>query len=135
MSSRPFVPPRATARRWRVWCVLGLLAGLLGMHGLGPAVAAPSSAHGHRMASATTVVATVQAHCPGDDDCGGTGHVHHADSTCASAALHGPPAPPAPAPSVGCPVEPTEAAGVGAPSKWDGGRAPPDLAELQLLRI
>ncbi|MFF3542394.1 DUF6153 family protein [Streptomyces platensis] len=134
MSSRPFVLPRAAARRWRVWCVLGLLAGLLGMHGLGPAVGAPSSAHEHRM-TAATVVATVQAHCPGDSDCGGTGHVHHADATCASAALHGPPAPPVLAPSLGSPVQPADAAGVGEPSKRDGGRAPPDLAELQLLRI
>ncbi|MGW8974156.1 DUF6153 family protein [Streptomyces platensis] len=134
MSSRPFVVPRAAARRWRVWCVLGLLAGLLGMHGLGAAVAAPSFAHEHRM-TAATVVATVQAHCPGDGDCGGTGHVHHADSTCASAALHGPPAPPALTPSLDCPAQPAAAAGVGAPSKRDGGRAPPDLAELQLLRI
>ncbi|MER6842395.1 DUF6153 family protein [Streptomyces platensis] len=139
-SSRPFVLPRAAARRWRVWCVLGLLAGLLGMHGLGPAVASPlsssssSSSHEHGMTVAT-VVATVRAHCPGDGDCGGTGHVHHADSTCASAALHGPPAPPALTPSLGCPVQPAAAAGVGAPSKRDGGRAPPDLAELQLLRI
>ncbi|WP_327228836.1 DUF6153 family protein [Streptomyces platensis] len=134
MSSRPFVLPRAAARRWRVWCVLGLLAGLLGMHGLGAAVAAPSFAHEHRMTTAT-VVATVQAHCPGDGDCGGTGHVHHADSTCASAALHGPPAPPALTPSLDCPVQPAAEAGVGAPGKRDGGRAPPDLAELQLLRI
>ncbi|WP_405840160.1 DUF6153 family protein [Streptomyces platensis] len=133
-SSRLFIPPRAAARRWRVWCVLGLLAGLLGMHGLGPAVAAPSSSHEHRMTVAT-VVATVQAHCPGDGDCGGTGHVHHADSTCASAALHGPPTPPALTPSLDCPVQPAAAAGVGAPGKRDGGRAPPDLAELQLLRI
>ncbi len=123
-----------------MWCVLGLLAGLLGMHGLGPAVAAPSSAHEHererehRMTMAT-VVTTVAAHCPGDGDCGDTGHVHHADSTCASAALHGPPAPPALTPSLGCPVQPADAVGVGAPSKRDGGRAPPDLAELQLLRI
>ncbi|MFD5397446.1 DUF6153 family protein [Streptomyces sp. NPDC127097] len=134
MSSRPFVPPRAAARRWRVWCVLGLLAGLLGMHGLGPAVAAPSSAHEHRMTMAP-VVATVQAHCPGDGDCGDTGHVHHADSTCASAALHAAPAPPALTPSLDRPVQPAGAVGVGAPNKRDGGRAPPDLAELQLLRI
>ncbi|WP_406478334.1 DUF6153 family protein [Streptomyces platensis] len=132
-SSRLFIPSRAAARRWRVWCVLGLLAGLLGMHGLGSAVSAssPASPHEHRM----TVVATVRAHCPGDGDCGGTGHVHHADSACASAALHGPPAPPALTPSLDCPVQPAAAAGVGAPGKRDGGRAPPDLAELQLLRI
>ncbi|AWN28555.1 MULTISPECIES: DUF6153 family protein [Streptomyces] len=130
MPSRPYVPPRPAARRWRVLCVLGLLAGLLGMHGLGPVAAAPSSAHDHRM----SVVAKAHAHCP-DGDCGGSGHVHHADPTCASAALHGPPAPPALTPSLGSPVQPSEAAGAGEPVNRDGGRAPPSLAELQLLRI
>ncbi|MGW3007432.1 DUF6153 family protein [Streptomyces sp. NPDC001219] len=131
MSSSPYVTARPAARRWRVLCVLGLLAGLLGMHGLGPGGAMAPSGHEHRM----TVVAGVQAHCPGDGDCGGSGHLHHADSACASAALHGPPAVPAPAPSLGRPVQPAGAAGVGEPSKRDGGRAPPSLAELQLLRI
>ncbi|MEU8780817.1 DUF6153 family protein [Streptomyces sp. NPDC048637] len=131
MSSRPYVPARPAARRWRALCVLGLLAGLLGMHGIGSALAAPSSAHDHRM----SVVATVHAHCPGDDGCGGTGHVHHADPTCASAALHGPPVPPALAPALGSSVQPAGAAGAGGPMNRDGGRAPPSLAELQLLRI
>ncbi|MFI2263075.1 DUF6153 family protein [Streptomyces tubercidicus] len=131
MSSRPFVPPRAAAWRWRVWCVFGLLVGLLGMHGIGSAGVAPASGHEHHMA----VVATVQAHCPGDGDCGGGGHVHHADPTCASAALHGPPVTPALTPSPGCDVRPAGLAGGGEPKGRDGGRAPPSLAELQILRI
>ncbi|MFE1175221.1 DUF6153 family protein [Streptomyces sp. NPDC058773] len=131
MPSRPYVPPRPAARRWRVLCVLGLLVGLLGMHGLGPAGAVSPSVHGHRM----TVVADAHAHCPGDGDCGGSGHLHHADPSCASAALHGPPVLPALAPSLGCPVPPADATGAGEPDKRDGGRAPPSLAELQLLRI
>nr|WP_272898538.1 DUF6153 family protein [Streptomyces sp. MOE7] len=90
------------------------------MHALAPviATAAPSPAHrvpggatphGHR--ASTGVMA--HAHCPGAGDCGG-GHVHHADPTCASAALDGPPTAPALAPSPLDPVRPrTRPAGAG----------------------
>ncbi|MFH8683764.1 DUF6153 family protein [Streptomyces lydicus] len=77
--------------------VFGLLAGLLGMHALAPATAAPhghqgpvgDTAHGHRAAAGVTA----PAHCAGAGDCGGSGHVHHVDPACASAALDGPPVP------------------------------------------
>ncbi|MGW7573838.1 DUF6153 family protein [Streptomyces sp. NPDC054765] len=123
------VPP--PARRWRALLVLGLLAGLLGMHALGPALAAPPRPHAHRMA----VTATAHGHCHGTDDCGGSGHVHHADPTCASGALDGPPTPHALVRSPLSPVRPAQPAGAGEQTGQDGGRAPPSLAELQLLRI
>ncbi|MEU5470044.1 DUF6153 family protein [Streptomyces lydicus] len=154
MPSRPYAPYAAPppARRWRALLVLGLLAGLLGMHALAPVIATASpspahhvpggatphghqrpvgdTAHGHRASTGVTA----HAHCPGAGDCGG-GHVHHADPTCASAALDGPPAAPALAPSPLGPVRPSHAAGGGGPARQHCGRAPPSLAELQLLRI
>ncbi|MGW8400850.1 DUF6153 family protein [Streptomyces lydicus] len=164
MPSRPYAPCAAPppARGWRALLVLGLLAGLLGMHALAPAAASPSPAHhvtggatprghqgpvgdtahehrapvgatppGHRASTGVTA----HAHCPGTGDCGGSGHVHHADPACASAALDGPPTPPALTPSPLGPVRPSHAAGMGEPAGQHGGRAPPSLAELQLLRI
>ncbi|MFI0215919.1 DUF6153 family protein [Streptomyces lydicus] len=165
MPSRPYAPYAAPppARWWRALLVFGLLAGLLGMHALAPVIATASpspahrvpcgatppghqrpvgdtghghqwpvgdTAHGHRASTGVTA----QAHCPGAGDCGG-GHVHHADPTCASAALDGPPTPPALVPSPLGPARPSHAAGGGGPARQHCGRAPPSLAELQLLRI
>jgi hypothetical protein len=64
------------------------------------------------------------------------GHVKHADPTCASASVAGTPGVvPALLPDVvtcaGAPLTRTSPGGSGS----DGGRAPPSLAELQLLRI
>jgi hypothetical protein len=124
-------PARPPLRRWRALLVLGLLVGLLGMHALAPAGATSDHEHARSMTSAVMV----HDGCPGDGDCGG-GHVHHADATCASAAVGGSPALPALVPdpvaaTVGDPAPRTYA--ITAPG---GGRAPPpSLAELQLLRI
>ncbi|WP_179235692.1 DUF6153 family protein [Streptomyces sp. CS113] len=154
------VPPPPV--RWRLAvCVLGLLAGLFGMHGLAPAGGLPEHSAGHPHASAAQTepsasspssassapVAAGVAHggaahsgeahagCPqGDGSCGG-GHLRHADAMCASGAVgDGPvlPAPvPDPVPVVGCEGT-VRVHAVDAP---DGARAPPSLAELQLLRI
>ncbi|MGW2717192.1 DUF6153 family protein [Streptomyces sp. NPDC001492] len=112
-----------------VFLMLGLLAGLLAMHGLAPG----GGVMEHSAARHMTAAVALHGDCAGDD-CGG-GHAQHADQTCASGALSGGPTLPAlvadpvavPAPSdTPCPYAGT------AP---DGARAPPSLAELQLLRI
>ncbi|MFG3214373.1 DUF6153 family protein [Streptomyces tendae] len=158
--------------RWRLAvCVLGLLAGLFGMHGLAPAGGLPEHSAGRPHASAAPAAsAAADAHatepppvppmppapmvavadaahtgealageahagCPqGDGSCGG-GHLRHADAMCASGAVSDGPVLPAPVPDpvpvVGCDAT----VRVHAARAPDGARAPPSLAELQLLRI
>lgn len=116
--------------------VAGLLLGLLGMHGLGPVPEAAATPGHDRTAAAAPgdVIASMPGACDhGEGGCGG--HAQHADPTCASASVAGTPT--VPAPLTGLPV------GAGLPdvrtsptgSGPDGGRAPPSLSELQLLRI
>ncbi|MEU2490607.1 DUF6153 family protein [Streptomyces sp. NPDC007883] len=64
---------------------------------------------------------------------GGSDHLGHADGTCAAAGVGSPYAPPEPEPGLG--AAPRVAAPDGAGRTSTGGRAPPGLAELQLLRI
>ncbi|MEH0577929.1 MULTISPECIES: DUF6153 family protein [Streptomyces] len=122
----------APVRRLRMLLVLGLLAGLLGMHALAPVGAVHEHAGPQHMK-----VAAASAHegCPGDNgNCGG-GHLHHADPTCVAAAVSGAPALPAVVPDpVAVPVR-ADAVRSCARTAPDGARAPPSLAELQLLRI
>ncbi|MDN3259251.1 DUF6153 family protein [Streptomyces sp. CSDS2] len=125
--------PRRPLGRYRALSVLAVLIGLLGMHALAPGGGAGHTEHaGH--AHATHMTAALVA----VDDCGGHsgGHrLHHADPSCASGALTGGPhlAAPAPDPVPGpAPAHRPLTAWTTAP---DGARAPPDLAELQLLRI
>ncbi|MFB7323801.1 DUF6153 family protein [Streptomyces sp. NPDC056190] len=128
---------RPLVGRWRALLVLGLLAGLLGMHTLAPGGAAAAGARHPSAASAHMGMMTGgdEPVCHGDDGGGGGGHVRHADSTCASSVLETGPVLPALMPD---PVGPVPLAfgghGSGA-AALDGGRAPPTLAELQLLRI
>ncbi|MFG2677680.1 DUF6153 family protein [Streptomyces sp. NPDC048392] len=169
------------ARWWQAVCVLGLLAGLLGMHGLAPggglpahsagpshAPSAPSAPPGPTAAdphtaptatgppaadpytastatvadtglpaapSAPVAAGAAHAGCPQNEGSCGGGHLRHADVVCASGAVGDGPALPAPLPD---PVPVVVCDGIvraytaGAP---DGARAPPSLAELQLLRI
>ncbi|UUU32321.1 DUF6153 family protein [Streptomyces sp. CA-210063] len=117
--------------------VCALLLGLLGMHGLGP-VPALHEPVGHDRPTATShagVVVSMPGEC-GHDAGGGSGHVHHADPTCASASVAGAPAVvPVLVPDVVSSAEPTDVRTPSAGSGPDGGRAPPSLSELQLLRI
>ena len=115
--------------------MLGVLAGLLGMHALGPAGGLMPGAHERPAAMATAVAATPSAHSGCDGACGGS-HIHHADPTCASPALGGGPTLSAPSstPVADCGHDLAAARSGTAPSPADG-RAPPTLAELQLLRI
>ncbi|MBT3165632.1 hypothetical protein HTV80_21345 [Streptomyces sp. Vc74B-19] len=129
--------PRSSSRpagRLFVLLVMAVLAGVLGMHGLAPGAtpAAQQGADHDMVMAAADGVPHAGGGCTHSD--GGSSHLDHADGTCAAAgtgsaytppALTGAPldAPPAPAP-----------AAVFSESPHDG-RAPPDLSELQLLRI
>ncbi|OIK06747.1 DUF6153 family protein [Streptomyces monashensis] len=125
-------PPRPPHRRRRALLVLLVLVGLLGMHALGPG---GSAGHVARAWSAHAVALTSPDACAGDDGHCGGGMPHHADPTCASGAVTGGPQLPALVPDpVAAPaadVRPRPRA-VAEPA---GARAPPSLAELQLLRI
>nr|WSY49946.1 DUF6153 family protein [Streptomyces sp. NBC_00886] len=136
--ARPGHPalPQLTLRNCGL-LVAALLLGLLGMHGLGPVPTVdPTPGHG---AMATTVAMDEKVSTPGacDHDMGDCGsHMTHADATCASASVAG-------APAVVPVLQPDVAARAGMPDGRtsvngagpEGGRAPPSLSELQLLRI
>ncbi|WP_030839835.1 DUF6153 family protein [Streptomyces sp. NRRL F-4474] len=135
---RPSAPGAALAV-----LVLAVLTGILGMHALGPAPASAAvSAGAHHAAAGDHAAPTAEQTPPAAEqaggDCshpaGGSGHAEHADATCAAAGVASAYSPPAlaeallgfPGASSWEPAEPVAAAGA---------RAPPDLAELQLLRI
>jgi hypothetical protein len=128
--------PQRTLRGFGLLCAL--LLGLLGMHGLGPV---PGHAH-HSSAPArmtASVHTDVTVSMPGECDHGAggcTGHVAHADPTCASASIAGARASvPDLLPDVVACVERADARTSMLGSGPDGGRGPPSLSELQLLRI
>ncbi|MFD8302038.1 DUF6153 family protein [Streptomyces sp. NPDC059690] len=130
MTARPqqrHTPPPSV--RWRAFVVLALLAGLFGMHGLAPG----GTVEAHSAPRHMTVTAVSHDGCAGDG-CGG-GHVRHADQTCASAAVSGGPTLPALAPDPMAVPGPADTVCPYAGTAPDGARAPPTLAELQLLRI
>ncbi|MGW0333209.1 DUF6153 family protein [Streptomyces sp. NPDC003011] len=118
--------------------VAALLLGLLGMHGLGPVPALHDpAAHDRTVVTAhAAVVLSMPGEC-GHGEGGCSGHVAHADPTCASASVSGTP--------VVVPVLQPDVASCAGPAQDvrtspggsgpDGGRAPPSLSELQLLRI
>ena len=126
---RPFraLPNRRGLRT--VCLMLGLLAGLFAMHGLAPGGGVVE----HSAAPHMTAAVALHGDCAGDD-CSG-GHVHHADRTCASGALSGGPTLPALVPDPVAVPALSDAPRPCAGSAPDGARAPPSLAELQLLRI
>ncbi|WP_432034564.1 DUF6153 family protein [Streptomyces antibioticus] len=112
--------------RLLVLLVMVVLCGLLGMHGLAPG-GVPER---HSMAMAQ---AAAGEHV--DDGCSHTSdHLDHADGTCAAAGIGSSYAPSAPSvATLDVPV--SSASSVDAPASAESGRAPPDLSELQLLRI
>ncbi|KUM78606.1 DUF6153 family protein [Streptomyces griseorubiginosus] len=121
---------------WRALLLLGLLTGLLGMHGLAPG----GGLHSHeamrstRSAHAATVAADVSLDQACHDGCG-SGHLHHADASCASGAVSGGPVLPALAPDPAFTVVGANEPCPDGFASQDGARAPPSLSELQLLRI
>ncbi|MGX1675225.1 DUF6153 family protein [Streptomyces sp. NPDC055400] len=153
MTTRPGQPTRPQLTLRLLGLLVGaVLLGLLGMHGLGPV---PAGAHGEMHPAAAPATGAggaaeavdhagperqgVKASAPGmcdHGDGGCEGHMAHADSVCASASVAGPPAvaPVLLPDAIACPARP-EARTSSAGSGPDGGRAPPSLSELQLLRI
>ncbi|MEU8033646.1 DUF6153 family protein [Streptomyces sp. NPDC049099] len=133
-STAPYAP-HPPQRRWRALLVLAVLAGLLGMHALAPGGGTGRAEHGRSAHLTGTVVVSAQDDCPGGDGhCGGS-HLHHADPTCASGAVNGGPQLPALVPDPVTAPAPVRCPRSRAGSAPDGARAPPSLAELQLLRI
>ncbi|MFI9804045.1 DUF6153 family protein [Streptomyces sp. NPDC052301] len=127
---RTATPPQ---RRWRALLVLSVLAGLLGMHALAPGGA---MGHAEHMRPEPRVVAiSASDDCPGGDGHCGGGHLHHADPTCASGAVNGGPQLPALAADPAAAPVPDHCPRSRVAAAPEGARAPPSLAELQLLRI
>jgi hypothetical protein len=141
---------RSPLGRSRALLVLGLLAGLFGMHALAPGGlvhehAAPRhrmtlavGAHDGRAADQDSRAADHQREASDHDSRPtdhGSGHAQHSDPNCASGAVNGAPTLPGLMPD---PVPVPEHADIVcayALSPPDSARAPPSLAELQLLRI
>ncbi|WP_308405222.1 DUF6153 family protein [Streptomyces sp. B93] len=132
----PLRPSRPPLGRVRGLLLLALFAGLFGMHALGPGGAVVDRAQ-HSPHS----VAAVALHSDAGDEyvCHGSGglggHAHHADPTCASGALGAGPVLPLPAADAVGAVTSVDGPRGSFAVAPEGGRAPPTLAELQLLRI
>ncbi|MEU9146324.1 DUF6153 family protein [Streptomyces sp. NPDC048349] len=118
----------------RLLLVLAVLAGVLAMHGLGTGTTPVPPERAHAVAPA----GHGSGHSRTDGDCAhgadGQGHVHHADATCAATGTTTPYAPPALAAALPGACAPAVFA-TRATAPAESGRAPPDLAELQLLRV
>lgn len=114
--------------------LLGLLAGLFGMHALGPGNAvAAASHHSHaRAMSAHAPVTNDETVCHGGVT--GDGHAQHADPTCASGAVGAGPVLPGLLPDPAGSAVHGGLSGRSVTAAPEGGRAPPSLAELQILR-
>ncbi|MDH6701315.1 DUF6153 family protein [Streptomyces sp. DSM 41014] len=150
-AQRTAVPPPAV--RWRSVLVLALLAGVFAMHALGPGGGAGHTsavAPAHRTMTAVadahqpmtavadasrTMTAVADAGTRADAGRHGGGHLRHADQTCASGAVNGGPSLPGLAVGPVVDAAPAGAAPGRRAAAPDGARAPPSLAELQLLRI
>ncbi|MFD3375053.1 MULTISPECIES: DUF6153 family protein [unclassified Streptomyces] len=130
------VRPRSTSRFVGL-LVCTLLLGLVGMHGLGPVPAGAAAHDPMPVAAPMGVVASMPDACDHGEGGGCTGHAQHADPTCASASVAGSPAMvPVLLPDVAaCAGVPKAVGASSTGSGPDGGRAPPSLSELQLLRI
>ncbi|MDX3747977.1 DUF6153 family protein [Streptomyces sp. AK08-02] len=119
----------------RAFVVLGLLAGVLAMHGLGPGGGMAESAHHGHHAKPMSMRSgpSDESLCHGMGSHGG--HSQHADATCASGAVPAGHTFPALAPDPAGAPAPAARADRSLPRSPEGARAPPSLAELQLLRI
>ncbi|MDG9702847.1 DUF6153 family protein [Streptomyces sp. DH37] len=145
MNRRPHPPARPHGARTRLMLlVLAVLAGLVAMHGLGPAgpsdTARALPATGHAMPGPTAAPGVPGAFAgSGDGACahsghGTGGHLDHADTTCAAGGTSGAPPLPTLLPAATAPAT-AQAALRRAPADPPGSRSPPSLSELQLLLI
>ncbi|WP_307710160.1 DUF6153 family protein [Streptomyces sp. V1I6] len=133
MASTQIVTDRRPAGRLLVLLVLAVLTGVLGMHALPPSGAPAAHADaGHTMVMAHAPEHHVSEPC--SHTAGGSDHLDHADGTCAAAGVGSPYAPPALAAAL-MDVPAGDGLMGTAPVSAASGRAPPDLSELQLLRI
>ncbi|KAB1988875.1 DUF6153 family protein [Streptomyces triticiradicis] len=130
----------ASSVRW-TWLALALIAGVLGMHALSPAGMPAAGRHdmivsaespGHH--PAPVHVAGADCRHLSDADDGGMA-MDHAGGTCAAGGTSTAYVPPALTPGPAVRVESVAAVGGGPAAGPVDGRAPPDLSELQLLRI
>ncbi|MFB7297861.1 DUF6153 family protein [Streptomyces rubiginosohelvolus] len=125
---------RRPAGRLFVLLVMAVLAGLLGMHALSPGGAPTGrSDAAHEMAMAQEADAPhLSGGCSHTD--GGADHLDHADGTCAAAGIGFAYAPPTLTSALMDTLAACDPA-VSMVGPAEGCRAPPDLSELQLLRI
>ncbi|MFI8360493.1 DUF6153 family protein [Streptomyces sp. NPDC085612] len=135
--TQPQPQPRPAPRLGRL-LVLTLLTGLLGMHGLGTAAVLPAmgvTVHvSHHAATAGPMYP-----CGDDEQRGPVRDAGHADQMCASPALPGAPGVAAPdttplSSMPGSLVLAQPAPSLALAHQPAGGRAPPSLADLQVLR-
>ncbi|GAA0913363.1 DUF6153 family protein [Streptomyces thermoalcalitolerans] len=127
-------PTSRPARCGFLLLMLAVLAGLLGMHALGPTGGLSPRAHpGHGVVMAHTAdVFVVSENCSPASD--GAVHLTHADGTCAAPGVGSSYSPPALTVALtDTPAASTLSGSMPEPSAST--RAPPDLSELQLLRI
>ncbi|MFE7774812.1 DUF6153 family protein [Streptomyces sp. NPDC057445] len=138
MTSSTQPTSRRPAGRGTLLLVLAVLAGVLAMHGLAPGhvTTAHADAHGRHGA---LMAQDASGHQPGQEcahavEGGADGHTNHADATCAAGGVTTSYAPPAPAPALAASAPALVPPGRVA-AATERGRAPPNLAQLQLLRI
>ncbi|MEU6270996.1 DUF6153 family protein [Streptomyces populi] len=130
----------ASSARW-MWLVLAVVAGVLGMHALSPAGMPAAGRHDVMMSAESPGRHPVPAHVAGADcrhlsDAGDGGMaMDHAGGTCAAGGTSTAYVPPALMPGLAVGAEPAAAVAGGPAAGPAADRAPPDLSELQLLRI
>ncbi|WP_346158768.1 DUF6153 family protein [Streptomyces roseiscleroticus] len=140
MMSRPRTGSQARPARW-VWLVLAVVAGVLGMHALSPAGMPAAGRHDMTMSVQlpghhSTLAPDAGDGCRHMSDTGSGGMVmDHAAGTCAADGISTAYVPPALLPALAARLAPAAAACRGPAARTADGRAPPDLSELQLLRI
>ena len=133
------------SRARRLLLVLAVLAGVLAMHALSPSgtpsagqhvmMGAPAAA-GHRTAAAPAPAPADDCACRHVSNAGHDGMaMDHAGGTCAAAGTAAPYVPPALLPALTVPGGCGAAFASRPLTRTAGSRAPPDLSELQLLRI
>ncbi|AWZ07804.1 MULTISPECIES: DUF6153 family protein [unclassified Streptomyces] len=137
MTSAERLTSRRPAGRGFVLLVLAVLAGVLAMHGLGPKPMFAAASYPAQVRHAAPVPHEQAAH-QADGNCshsaGGSEHLDHADAICAATGVGVPYSPP-PLISAVDTALPAAALLGGVQVGTASGRAPPDLSELQLLRI